>query len=63
MSALTRRHWLAVVSYLLVVALTAALGLASSDILSAVRGYVAGESRWSKGQKEALYHLDRYARP
>jgi signal transduction histidine kinase len=62
MSALTRRHWLAVVSYLLVVALTAALGLASSDILSAVRGYVAGESRWSKGQKEALYHLDRYAR-
>ena len=60
--ALTRRHRLAVVSYLAVVALTAALGLAGSDILSAVRAYVAGESLWSKGQKEALFHLDRYAR-
>lgn len=60
--ALTRRHWLAVVSYLMVVALTAALGVASADILSAVRAYVGGESLWSKGQKEALYHLDRYAR-
>ncbi len=29
--------------------------------LSAVRGYVAGEALYSKGQKDAVYHLVRYA--
>ena len=29
--------------------------------LSAVRGYVGGESFWSKGQKEAVYFLSLYA--
>ncbi|HJV50121.1 MAG TPA: EAL domain-containing protein [Noviherbaspirillum sp.] len=31
------------------------------DILSATRAYVEGESLWSKGQKEAVFHLNRYA--
>jgi diguanylate cyclase (GGDEF)-like protein/PAS domain S-box-containing protein len=29
--------------------------------MSAVRAYVGAESFWSKGQKEAIYFLDRYA--
>src|SRR5688572_17248258 len=30
-------------------------------ILSSVRAYVGGEGLWSKGQKEAVYALNRYA--
>lgn len=30
-------------------------------MLSGVRIYVGGEGRWAKGQKDALYHLHRYA--
>lgn len=42
------------------------LGLAlfcivSVDVLSAARGFVAGESLWSKGQKAAVLHLLRYS--
>ena len=33
----------------------------SLDILSAARAYVAGESLWSKAQKDAVIHLMRYA--
>lgn len=33
-----------------------------SQILSAVRAYVGGESLYSKGQKDAVNHLVRYAR-
>src|SRR5215472_559759 len=34
----------------------------SLDVMSAVRAYVAGESLWSKAQKDAIAHLARYAR-
>src|SRR5215472_19063741 len=34
----------------------------SLDVMSAVRAYVAGESLWSKAQKDATAHLARYAR-
>jgi diguanylate cyclase (GGDEF)-like protein len=30
-------------------------------LLSSVRAYVGGESLWSKNQKDAIYHLQRYA--
>lgn len=30
--------------------------------LSSVRAYVSGEGLWSKGQKDAVYHLQRYGR-
>lgn len=33
----------------------------SIDLLSAARAYVSGESLWSKGQKDAVIHLMRYA--
>lgn len=35
--------------------------LASVDVMSAARGFVAGESLWTKGQKAAVLHLLRYA--
>ena len=31
------------------------------DILSGVRAYVGAESAWSKGQKDAVYYLNRFA--
>jgi diguanylate cyclase (GGDEF)-like protein/PAS domain S-box-containing protein len=39
----------------------ALLGCVSLYMLSAVRSYVAGESLWSKGQKDAIYYLGLYA--
>jgi len=35
--------------------------IASVDVLSAARGFVAGESLWTKGQKAAVLHLLRYS--
>ena len=34
---------------------------AGVSVLSALRGYVVGEGLYSKGQKDAVYHLVRYA--
>ncbi|MFF7708781.1 EAL domain-containing protein [Pseudomonas sp. NPDC007930] len=47
--------------FIAVVLLLALLGMFSLYALSAVRGYVAGESLWSKGQKDAIYYLNLYA--
>ncbi len=47
--------------FLLMVLLQAACASGSLYMLSAVRAFVAGESLWSKGQKDAIYFLDRYA--
>lgn len=33
----------------------------SFGLLSSVRAYVGGESLWSKAQKDAIYHLQKYA--
>lgn len=35
------------------------LGLATSS-LTDVRAYVSGEGQWSKSQKDAVYHLQKY---
>ena len=56
-----RFRWLVIGPFLIVVALLAILGVTSAEILSAVRAYVGGESLWSKGQKDAVYHLGKYA--
>lgn len=37
------------------------LAVVSLDTLSSVRAYVGGEAMWSKGQKDAIYYLNRYA--
>lgn len=47
--------------FIAVVGLMAMLGCISLYALSAVRSYVAGESFWSKGQKDAIYYLNLYA--
>lgn len=43
-----------------VVVALALFSIASLDLLSAARAFVAGESQWSKGQKNAVMHLLRY---
>jgi signal transduction histidine kinase len=58
--ALSRMRWLMIGPLVVVVALLAAATVTSVEVMSAVRAYVHGESRWSKGQKDALYHLERY---
>ncbi|MBX3621669.1 MAG: PAS domain-containing sensor histidine kinase [Rhizobacter sp.] len=55
-----RTQWMMVGPFLVVVALLATLAVVGVDLISAVRAYVGGESRWSKGQKDAVYHLERY---
>lgn len=47
--------------FIAVVLFQALLGGVSLYMMSAVRGYVAGESLWSKGQKDAIYYLNLYA--
>jgi diguanylate cyclase (GGDEF)-like protein/PAS domain S-box-containing protein len=47
--------------FVAIVLLQAFLAGASIDILSSVRAYVTGESRWSKGQMEAVHSLSLYA--
>lgn len=47
--------------FIAVVLFQALLGCLSLYVLSAVRSYVAGESLWSKGQKDAIYYLNLYA--
>lgn len=47
--------------FVAVVLAQAAVASLSIYTLSAVRAYVGGESLWSKGQKDAIYMLNRYA--
>ena len=47
--------------FVAVVVLQVLLGSLSLYTLSAVRAYVAGESLWSKAQKDAIYYLTLYA--
>lgn len=47
--------------FALVILLQALLAGGSLYLMSAVRAYVGGESLWSKGLKDAIHHLDRYA--
>ena len=60
-SSSSRFSWWVIAPFLIVLGLMAALGVASAEILSSVRAYVGGESLWSKGQKDAVYHLANFA--
>ena len=59
MSDLLRVTW----PLLVVIAGLLLLGAIGLYLLGGARGYVAGESRWSKAQKEATIHLARYSAP
>jgi len=48
--------------FVAIVMLLTVLVSVSLEVMSAVRAYVAGESLWSKAQKDATAHLARYAR-
>ncbi len=62
-------HWLTrakpmlliIAPFLAIVAVLVWLAIFSIDILAATRAYVEGESLWSKNQKEAVFHLVRFA--
>ncbi|QBB70785.1 diguanylate cyclase [Pseudolysobacter antarcticus] len=47
--------------FLVAVLILLLLATTSIQIVSSTRAYVGGESIWSKAQKEAVYHLYRYA--
>src|SRR3954471_14100219 len=47
--------------FMAAVVLLVLLAAESLDIVSATRSYVGGESVWSKGQKDGVYRLFRYA--
>ncbi|HVT35277.1 MAG TPA: HAMP domain-containing protein, partial [Nevskiaceae bacterium] len=51
-----------VIAYVSIIAVLLLVVRASLDITSGVRAYVGGEGLWSKGQKDAVYYLTRYAR-
>jgi len=52
---------LIVVVFVSIVSCLLLLTAAQMDILSAARAYVGGEGLWSKGQKDAVHYLKRYA--
>src|SRR5882724_12339495 len=58
---MSKRMLLIVSPFLTIVAVLVWLAIASMDILTAGRAYVEGESLWSKNQKEAVFHLMRFA--
>ncbi|WP_248323601.1 MULTISPECIES: EAL domain-containing protein [unclassified Caballeronia] len=47
--------------FLAVVISLLAMAATSLAIMSSVRAYIGGESTWSKGQKDAVFYLARYA--
>jgi len=47
--------------FITMVLLLAVCATASLYVLSTVRAFVAGESLWTKGQKDAIYFLNQYA--
>ncbi|NEU98017.1 putative bifunctional diguanylate cyclase/phosphodiesterase [Bradyrhizobium uaiense] len=52
--------WRVVGPLLAIVLLMGGLTVGSLQVMSAVRAYVAGESLWSKGQKDAIHDLQIY---
>lgn len=55
-SPLRNRIW----PFVAIVMLQVLLASGSIYVLSAVRAFVAGESQWSKAQKDAIHRLDHY---
>lgn len=59
-SSQSRSLWRVVGPLIAIVLLQASLSAGSLQVMSAVRAYVAGESYWSKGQKDAIHYLQIY---
>ena len=58
---ISRRLLLIIWPFLVIVIVLVWLATETMSILVAVRSYSEGESLWSKGQKQAVFHLLRYA--
>lgn len=56
-----RAHWVAFGAMVVLAFLAVVLNYAMLTVMSGGRAYVHGEARWSKGQQEAVFRLDRYA--
>jgi PAS domain S-box-containing protein len=52
---------LIVALFVAIVVVLVVVAVVEMQLLSAVRAYVGGEALWSKGQKSAVLHLQRYA--
>ena len=48
--------------FLAALVLVVGLSIFCADVMSAMRAYVDGESLWSKGQRDAYFHINRYSR-
>jgi len=57
----TPRRLLVASPFVAVAIVLAALAIFFMGVLSAARAFVGGESLWTKGQKQAVQHLERYA--
>ncbi len=57
----TPRRLLVASPFVAVAIVLVAMAIFFMDLLSAARAYVGGESLWTKGQKQAVQHLERYA--
>jgi signal transduction histidine kinase len=57
----TPRRLLVASPFVIVAIVLVAMSVFFMDVLSAARAYVGGESLWSKGQKQAVQALERYA--
>ncbi len=59
--AVARKLALMVLLFVAVIVGLVAIGKLSSDVLSSVRAYVAGEGLWAKGHRDAVFYIVRYA--
>jgi len=57
---ITKKLYLVISMFVVIVFCLVALDRFQANVLDAVRAYVAGEGFWSKGQKDAVYHLEQY---
>lgn len=59
--SISKKLSIIIIVFSLVIFLMLSLSYVGFELLSAVRGYVEGESLWSKAEKDAMFHLSRYA--
>lgn len=58
----TRKFYLVIFLFVIIVFCLVLLDRFQARVIDSVRAYVAGEGFWSKGQKDAVYHLEHYAK-
>jgi len=56
----TRKFYIVIAMFIVITLSLVALDRFQAGVLDAVRAYVAGEGFWSKGQKDASFHLEHY---